>query len=88
MFPSFDKELQLDPSFEFTNSEETRIEIVEPFANPENVEIMKKLQEFVNIGFVEPVDEEHMFFAAMHNKKCRLTTLGQYYWLLVKKGRL
>lgn len=49
---------------------------------------MKKLQELESIGFVEPIGEKHMYFAAMHSKACKLTDLGMYYWLLVKRGRV
>ena len=48
----------------------------------------KTLQALARIGFVEPVGEEHMYYAAMNSKPCKLTLLGTYYWLLVKKGVL
>ena len=82
------KTLSLDPSFEFTNSAANRTNLVEPYAKQENVDIMKKLQELESIGFVEPIGEKHMYFAAMHSKACKLTDLGMYYWLLVKRGRV
>jgi hypothetical protein len=46
------------------------------------------LQKLQSIGFVKPVDEEFMYFAAMKSKTCILTELGKYYWRLVKDGRI
>jgi hypothetical protein len=88
LFPKLSDQIQLDPSFEFSNSEGNQPKLIEPFANPENVEKMKTLQALARIGFVEPVGEEHMYYAAMNSKPCKLTLLGTYYWLLVKKGVL
>lgn len=86
LFANVDDNVQLDPSFEFSNSEDAKIPLKEPYAVAENVEKMKKLQALARIGFVEPVGEEHMYYAAMNSKQCKLTSLGSYYWLLVKKG--
>ena len=86
LFVNVDDKIQLDPSFEFSNSEGTRIPLQEPYAVPENVEKMKKLQALTRIGFVEPIGEEHMYYAAMNRKQCRLTSIGSYYWILAKKG--
>lgn len=43
-------------------------------------ENFRLLQDLQKIGFVEPVDEDFMYFAAMNSKSCRLTTLGKIYW--------
>ena len=86
LFPGYADEIQLDPSFEFSNAEGNHTESVEPYAIKENVEKMQVLQALTKVGFVEPVGEEHMYYAAMNSKTCRLTLLGTYYWLLVKKG--
>lgn len=80
-------EFRLDPSFEFTNTLECNHEIVEPYAIQENVNLFKELQLFVSVGLVEPVDEEHMYFAAMRSKSCKLTALGLHYWRLSKDTR-
>lgn len=58
------------------------------YAKADNVETMKKLQKLASIGFIEPIGETHMYFAAMNSKSCKLTDLGMYYWLLVKRGRV
>jgi hypothetical protein len=77
-FPSIDAEFRLDPSFE-------------PLAEPEDKdheEIFGALQKCRAAKLVEPVDEEHMYFAAMHSKSCRLTPLGRHYWRLANEGRI
>lgn len=78
----------LNPSFEFTNDPEEKHVYIKPYAERNNVKKMKLLQRLERVGLVEPVDEEHMYFAAMHSKKCRLTTLGMYYKSLSKNNRL
>jgi hypothetical protein len=77
-FPTPQDEHSLDPSYEFT----------EPTADPTKVAIMKDLQKFVGVGLVVPVGEEHMYFAAMNSKSCRLTAVGFQYWRLVKEKHL
>lgn len=86
LFGNYNDEIQLDPSFEPSNAEGKREPLRDPYANEENTKKMEKLQALARIGFVEPIDEIHMYYAAMHSKKCRLTLLGTYYWLLVRKG--
>lgn len=81
-------DLPLDPSFEDTNDPDVKHEWVEPYANEDNVRKFKMLQKLQSIGFVRPVDEQFMYFAAMKSKACRLTELGRYYWRLVKEGRI
>lgn len=80
-------EYELDPSYEYTNSPEEKHELIEPYANPDNVSIFKELQLFESVGLIEPVDEDHMYYAAMHSKSCRLTALGLHYWRLSKDKR-
>lgn len=87
-FPIPKGQLDLDPSFEDTNSPDIKHEYVEPFADVENVKKFKHLQKMESVGLLRPVGEEHMYFAAMHSKKCELTPLGQHYWRLVKAGRI
>jgi hypothetical protein len=88
-FPSPQDEHKLDSSYEFTNTHDLQQpEIQEPVANPVKVAIFKDLQKFVSVGIVEPVDEEHMYYAAMNSKSCKLTALGFQYWRLVKEKRI
>lgn len=80
-------EYKLNPSYEYTNEPEIEHQIIEPYAKAENVAIFKELQLFESVGLVEPVGTEHMYFAAMENKSCKLTALGLHYWRLSKDKR-
>jgi hypothetical protein len=73
-----DAELPLDPSYEPT---------AEP-RHPEHEKIFAILQRCRAAKLVEPVGEQHMYFAAMNNKACRLTPLGKLYWSMAKQGRI
>ena len=80
-------EYKLDPSYEFTNDPEYKIEPKEPYADPKNVAAFKDLQLFESVGLVEPVGTEHMYFAAMESRSCKLTAFGLHYWKLSKDRR-
>ncbi len=77
-FPSPQDEHALDPSYEDT----------EKGHDPDNVRIFKDLQKMEGVGLVIPVDEEHMYYAAMNSRSCRLTALGAQYWRLAKEKKL
>lgn len=87
-FHAPDDSLQLDPSFEYTNSTEVTHDVIEPYANDENVSTFKNLQKFESVGLIVPVGEDHMYYAAMRSKTCKLTSLGHHYWRLVREGRI
>ncbi|MBN1974272.1 MAG: caspase family protein [Sedimentisphaerales bacterium] len=87
-FPSPKVEYQLDPSYEYTNTKIVEHNVIEPYAKVENVTIFKNLQKLESVGLVVPVGEEHMYFAAMHHKSCRLTALGYQYWRLVNEKKI
>jgi|SRR5580698_9904897 hypothetical protein len=76
-FPTPEDEFKLDPSYEFTDAQQ----------KPEHVAIFKDLQRFERVGLVVPVGEEHMYYAAINSKSCRLTALGFQYWRLAKEKR-
>lgn len=78
-FESPENEFQLDPTYEFDNDE---------IAIQSHVEIFKNLQKFVSVGLVVPVGEDHMYYAAMNSKSCKLTALGYQYWRLVNEDRI
>ena len=80
--------LPLDPSFEYTNTAEQTHTLVEPYANEKNVRVFKDLQKLESAGLVQPVDEEHMYYAAMHSKSCKLTPLGKHFWYLVSQNKI
>ena len=46
------------------------------------------LQKYNRVNLVVPVEEKHMYYAAMNSKGCRLTPLGIHYWNLVNKNRI
>jgi len=77
-FPDSAAHHQLNPTYEDTD----------PSAIEENTKIFKELQKFEGAGLVVPVDEEHMYFAAMNSRSCRLTAIGAQYWRLVNEGKL
>lgn len=71
-------ELQLDPSFEPTAE----------LKNQNNEDKFAILQKFNRINLVIPVGEDHMYYAAINSKSCKLTVLGIHYWNLIKKDKL
>lgn len=81
-------EYQLNPSFEDTNTIKVEHQVIEPYANTENVKIFKDLQKLQSIGLIVPLNAEYMYFAAMNSKSCKLTALGHHYWRLVKERRI
>ncbi len=87
-FDTENSKYNLDPSFEPTNKERVTHEIVEPYAKDENIAIFSDLQKLEGIGLVVPVEEEHMYFAALSSKTCELTAVGKEYWRLVKEERI
>lgn len=86
-FKNSTDEFSLDPSYEYTNTPEMEHQVIEPYADLKNVAIFKELQLFESVGLIEPVGTEHMYFAAMENKSCKLTALGLHYWRLSKDRR-
>jgi hypothetical protein len=77
-FPKSDYVFPLDPSYE-------------PDAEPKNAEnerIFLQLQRCRAAKLIDPVGEEHMYFAAMNRAACRLTPLGRHYWRLARSKRI
>ncbi|XFA98637.1 caspase domain-containing protein [Candidatus Izemoplasma sp. B36] len=87
-FPSPTDEFKLDPSFEETNNPKYIHKLIEPFSNDSNIAIFKNLQKMRDVGLVEPVNEEHLYYAALNRKTCRLTSLGHHYWKLSKENKI
>jgi len=77
-FPHPDDEHTLAPDYVLTD----------PSHDDAKVEIFQDLQAFASGDLVVPVGEQHMYWAAMHSKSCKLTPFGKRYWQLVKKNRL
>lgn len=78
LFPTQSEEFQLDPSYEPDSDN----------PNEDNVEKFKVLQRYNRVNLVVPVGEEHMYYAAMNSKSCKLTVLGAHYWSLVNNERI
>lgn len=78
-FPTADYEYQLDPSYEPDEKY--------PPKNKEHEEIFDTLQRYRAAKLLVPVGEDHMFYAAIKSKSCRLTPLGQHYWHLADLDR-
>ena len=78
LFPDKGYEFPLDPSFEPTSRE----------TNETNAEKFRILQKYNRLNLVVPIGAEHMYFAAMERKACKLTILGEHYWTLVKEERI
>jgi hypothetical protein len=77
-FPTADYEFPLDPSYE-------------PDAEPHDEaheEVFGGLQTCRDAKLVEPVGEQHLYYAAMNSRTCRLTALGRHYWRLANEGRV
>ena len=77
-FPEQESIYRLDPSFEPTEKN---------CYSKDNGDVFAKLQKCNRHSLIEPVDEEHMYYAAMKSTGCRLTALGAYYWTLAKEER-
>lgn len=82
-FSTPDEEYKLDPTYEPDKHEADIKEI-----NKEHENIFSILQRYVKLNLVVPVGEEHMYYAAIHYKSCKLTAQGQHYWNLVKKNTI
>jgi len=80
MFPDPDEDFPLDPSYE----PDERY----PPKNLEHEEVFARLQECNRMRLIDPVGADHMFYAAVNSRACRLTSLGKRYWRMAKDGRL
>lgn len=80
--------LPLNPSYEPTNNTKTEHKVIEPYSIEKNVAIFSDLQKLESVGLVVPDGTPHMYYAAMESKACKLTSVGQHYWRLVKENRI
>ena len=78
LFAMADHVLSLDPSYEDTE---------EP-SDPAHEAVFKTLQKYRAAKLVDPVGEEHMYYAAMNSTGCQLTPLGRHYWHMANEKRL
>ena len=73
-FDDPEDEFNLDPDYEPDS----------PTPDEDKNRIFADLQAMVKVNLVKPVGEDHMYFAAMKSKSCRLTVLGEHYWKLLE----
>ena len=73
-FPSLDYEFPLDPGYEPT---------VKP-KNKKKEAIFKDLQLMRDGNLLVAVGAEHLYYAAMKSRRCKLTNIGKFYWRLAK----
>jgi hypothetical protein len=55
---------------------------------PEHEEIFSHFQKYRDARLLVPYGEDHLFWAAIRNKGCKLTTLGHFYWSLAKENKV
>lgn len=85
-FPSAEYCYPLDPSYE---PDKRNLPLgTDTTVNQEHEIIFGHLQKYRAARLVEPVDEEHMYFAAIHSKGCQLTPLGQIYWKRIASNKI
>lgn len=77
------EDYQLDPTFEPDKHDSD-----DKTVDKAHEEIFSVLQKYSKLNLVVPVGEEHMYYAAIHSKSCKLTAQGQHYWNLVKKKHI
>lgn len=77
-FHTQDYHYPLNPTYELTEENHTE----------GHVKIFQELQKLQSVGLVTPCEEKFMYFAAINSKACKLTTLGQRYWKLIKDNRI
>jgi hypothetical protein len=80
-------EFNLDPSFEHNKSDPAYAHSTIP-SDPAKEKIFAELQRLRATGLLTPVGEDHLYYAAMNSKSCRLTPLGRFYWQLASEGKI
>lgn len=83
IFETSAEALNLDPTYEHDKHEADIKDKI-----PEHEAVFKILQKYCSLHLVVPLGEEHMYYAAIHHKSCKLTAKGQHYWKLVKTGKI
>jgi len=86
-FPEPNFVFPLDPSFE-PDRVNVPAELKHIAVNETNVEIFKELQRCNRYGLIAPDGADHMYYAAIESKGCKLTALGAHYRKLAEIKRL
>lgn len=84
-FPTAGYQFPLDPTYE---PEMKGRDPGMPPPDPENTQTFAILQKYAKLNLLRPVGTSHMWNAAMENKTCQLTALGEHYRNLVVRKRL
>ncbi|WP_375786915.1 caspase domain-containing protein [Bradyrhizobium sp. Pha-3] len=77
-FPAANYIFPLDPSYE-PDRENVPEHLRDAPSNAKHEAIFRELQMCNRQGLVAPVDADHMYYAAINSKACRLTALGAHY---------
>ncbi|MCT4628811.1 caspase family protein [Winogradskyella sp.] len=56
--------------------------------NETNIKVMEYLREYYSLGLLKVNGVKYLYQAARDNKSCELTSLGQYFWRMVKNNRI
>ncbi|GAA0273346.1 hypothetical protein LNAOJCKE_4855 [Methylorubrum aminovorans] len=86
-FPDPAHVFQLDPSYE-PDRENVPERVKHIPVDEDHKRIFKELQLCNRHGLIVPVDAEHMYYAAIDSKGCRLSALGAHYRKLAILGRI
>lgn len=83
-FPTAEHNFPLDPAYEPDHTQHPAGTLPDPAKEASFAD----LQKYRDARLLVPVGEQHLFFAAIRSKSCRLTPLGKFYWRRAKDGLL
>ena len=86
-FPDPTDVFALDPSFEPDRGEEAE-RLKDIPVNEDNERIYRELQQCNRHGLVVPVNQPHMWHAAVYSTGCKLTATGLHYRKLAEMKRI
>lgn len=86
-FPDPTHVFALDPSFEPERGEEA-VRLNDIPVDKDNEQIYRELQQCYRHGLVVPVNQPHMWHAAVHSTGCKLTATGVHYRKLAEMRRI
>lgn len=87
IFSDEDTIFTLDQSYESDSNVPKAYSNKKP-CNEQNHKKFKILQNLNRVDLVIPIDAEHMYYAAMDEKACKLTPIGKFYFELAKNKKL
>lgn len=85
-FPDRSSVYALDPSYEEDRRNAPELDHIP--VDPDHARVFKELQRCNRHGLIVPVGTEHMYYAAIMSKGCKLTALGAHYRKLAEMRRL